>query len=256
MHINRKNSIYFIIAILLLALGLRITRLAFVDRFDVDGLTYIAMADSFANDNPNKACSFRPELPALFPYVIGKIKSIFGIKSEYIGIALNITFGVLAVWASYLITVVVFNQRSIAVIVALLCSVNPFMVDNSIGIMREQTALCLMLFSMYLIIHGIKSHKFKILYWIVSGGIIAIVSLIRPDGPEVIVCFILWTILSFVFCENERSIVVKKILPGVIILLIAFFVAVNPIQNYFNQHGSYFTVIPNAKTLRIYLRIK
>ena len=250
----KYKTIYLLILILFIALGLRVCRVFLVDRYDKDGVLYVKMADAFAENNPEGACDMRPEMPALFPYAIGQIRKVLNINAETIGVVFNIICGTAAVFAAFLFASLFCGKR-IALFVALLCAVNPVMVENSIGVMREQCALMLVLFSLFFVVKGIKNKKINLLNWCIAGFLLALASMIRPDGPECIPVLLIWMVITFLFFKKERKKILFNILPRSFVLMIVFFATAIPIQSYFNKYGSYYTVVPNAKMLRIYLKI-
>jgi asparagine N-glycosylation enzyme membrane subunit Stt3 len=249
----RKKTAYILFSIILLAFGLRLARCFLVDRFYKDGVIYIAMAQNFAGGDTKAGCALRPEMPPLFPYLMG-IGERIGVSAEYSGKLMNLIFGVLAVFASFLVADLIFKKK-IALLAAFLCAVNPVLVESSTGIMREETSLCFMLFSLFFILKSIKYEKYNFLNWIIAGILSAIAALIRPDGFEILVVLVVWLILSFIFCKTERMNIIRRVIPGFVVMLIFFASVVYPVQSYFNRYGSYYTVIPNSKTLKIYLRI-
>ena len=249
-----KKTSYILLTIILLAFGLRLTRCFLVDRFDKDGVVYIKMAQKFAVDQPGEACMLRPEMPPFYPYLMGLGEKI-GFTAEFFGKAMNLIFGVLAVFGSFLVAELIFKKK-IALLAAFLCAVNPVLVESSTGIMREETSLCMMLFSLFFILKAIKKEKYNFLNWIIAGVLSAVAALIRPDGAEILAALVIWIIVSSIFCRSERRNLIKKVIPGFILMVLFFASAVYPVQNYFNKHGSYYTVIPNARTLNIYLRIR
>ena len=249
-----KKTSYILLAIILLAFGLRLTRCFLVDRFDKDGVVYIKMAQKFAADQPGEACMLRREMPPFYPYLMG-LGEQMGFTAEFSGKAMNLIFGTLAVLGVYLV-VGLFCNKKITLIATFLCALNPVLIENCTGVMREETSLCFMLFSLFFILKAIKSKKYNFLSWIVAGLLSAVAALIRPDGAELVVALILWITVSFIICKNERDNIIKKVIPGFIVMLLFFASLLCPFQRYFNRNGSYFTVIPNGRVLRIYLRIK
>ena len=212
------------------------------------------MAQKFVADQPGEALTLRPEMPPFYPYLIGLGEKI-GFTVEFFGKAMNLIFGVLAVLGAYLVANIVFSKR-IALLAAFLCAINPVLAESSTGIMREETSLCMMLYSLFFILKAIKSKKYNFLSWIIAGVLSAVDALIRPDGAEILAALIIWVIVSSIFCRSERTSIIKRVVPGFIVMLIFFASVVYPFQNYFYKNGSYYTVIPNGRVLRIYLRIK
>ena len=258
MHIKKnkikRRTACLLFMIIVLATGLRVSKLYIVDRYDKDGVLYTCMADKIAAGNIEGAIELRPEMPALFPYTIGQIKRYIGGNTEMIGVALNILFGVGVVMLSFSVVQLIFNNK-IALLTALLSAINPVMVENSIGVMREQCALFFLLLSIYFCIKALKLDKLNIIIWSFCGISAGFAGLIRPDGGEMMPIIIIWALISFFFFKNERAGILKNILPGIIIFILMFFSTVVPVQRYFIKQGSYYTVFPNDKMMEIYLKI-
>ena len=181
--------------------------------FDAYSLIHTG-ADQWGNSWPIVLKSFGDYKMPLYSYLTIPSVYIFGLNEAAVRLPSAI-FGVLAIWATYLLTKEIFDKKT-ALIAAAMIAISPWHLPLSRGAFEANLTTFFMPFGVYLFIKGLKSSKFMLLSATIFGLNLFTYHSARLVTPLIVLTLIL---TNFSSLKNKYQ---KYVISGVVFSLFAF----------------------------------
>jgi 4-amino-4-deoxy-L-arabinose transferase-like glycosyltransferase len=215
--------------ICVLAFSLRAIRPFVVDRIAKDGVLYVSVANDISQGNLNIAFRKNRRMPPLYVFMMAGLHKL-GFNLETAGKLISIIAGVLLIIPVYLITEMIFKSR-VAAMGAFLVAVNPDMIKISARVMRDSLFLAILFTAVYFVIKAMKTERWNLHFWSISGLLVSIGVAVRTESIEIIPITIIWMIVELISLKRDK----KPILPtakrwsvGLLMLVSIYLIAAIP----------------------------
>lgn len=192
---RRRESMYILAGILLFGLLLRILGWFLEPTVSRDGILYLNLIQVWHEGDSFEAVMhyWKQFWIPPFPLYLMKIIMGLGFSAEVAGVGLNVILGSSLPAIMYGIAIMTCNNRWIAIASALLCAVNPSLIDLSIEPQRDTIYLFFCGLLIYALLSGIRCGKWCC--WSAAGIFFSVSYLTRYETLEFIpilsMCFVL-----------------------------------------------------------------
>jgi hypothetical protein len=210
--------------------GLRLYAVLMAKGIAYDSASYGFMARDFLNGNFIKGLS--STLHPFYPFLISLV-SFDSANVEIAGRLISLFFGTLTLIPVFYLTKEVVNKKA-AVFSGLFYSFHPYLATYSGMLLSEATYWGLLSFSIYCFWAGLK--KRKILWLTISGFLLALAYLTRPEGIGYFIVFLVW----IVFYDGLRKGWFKKFLLIGALLLPLIILTIPYLIHIHRQTGQWF----------------
>jgi len=184
--LNEKQVLFILIGI---AFGLRLYAVATARGIAYDSASYGFMARDFLKGEFLKGLT--PAFHPFYPFLIS-LFSFDPANVEIAGRCTSLFFGTLTLIPVFYLTKEMLGQRG-AIFSALFYSFHPYLVSYSGMLLSEATYWGLLTLSIYFFWTGLKRRKiFRVM---ISGFLLALAYLTRPEGIGYLFIFLIWIIL-------------------------------------------------------------
>lgn len=162
MHIKNfmeknRNNIFIISVLLLIGFLLRLYAFKYTYVINNDGIVYIESAKAILNGDWNFLRECFGIVFGLYPFFISFFYKIFG-DWVVAAKAVSLLFGILSIIPFYLILRQFFNNI-IAIVTTLAFAVNPYFVEYSVEVLRDQMFWFFLLFGVFFFVAAFNSNK-------------------------------------------------------------------------------------------------
>ncbi len=173
-------------AILILGLALRLTVLVMSPAIELDGIGYATMADQFVQGLFGQALG--SVFPPIYPLVVASFHLVVP-DVEVAGRLVSLVFGMATICVSFLFAGRLLHDRTKAIIVAFLLSLQPHLVRYSGAVLSESLAVFLFTVTVFAFFTGWQEER----RWcmVVSGLCLTLTYLTRPEYVVFYVPFVL-----------------------------------------------------------------
>lgn len=222
MHFSKKQIIYLLLGIMLLACSVRVARIFVKSRLTADEITYIYNATDLSNGaresfKDSDGIYYPP--PLLIFMMAGGIK--MGFTGETSGQIITVLFGLLMTFGFFLVGKELFGKVEYGLMVAFLAAVQPYLCRISANIWRDGPYITFVVFALYFAILGAKSLNMKA--WSLFALIAVFGAITRKEGFEIYIAFLIWLLIEAIFRYKEFRTTYLK-LGKVFILVTVIFV--------------------------------
>lgn len=164
----KKNTCFVIFLIFLLGFSIRAFYMP--HRFIADDLAYIKTAESISKTGKAQICSYSDydsltcspmDKIFVYPFLLGLIFYLFGISIDA-AFSLNILLGSLSIFLIFLLSYFLFNKNEkIGIYAALLFSLFPFFIRNSVTAETESSSVFFILFALFCFLLYFRTNSFR-----------------------------------------------------------------------------------------------
>jgi predicted membrane-bound dolichyl-phosphate-mannose-protein mannosyltransferase len=249
---NKKRFITLLVCIILLAFGIRLSRVLQVDYLHNDEITYIYIGQAWAQNGIGSFFERNDSIPPLLPALLACGEKI-NINAEFLGKTIAVIAGVLLVLAFFLIGYELFGKTEYALISAFLAAVQPYFCRLGSVILRDGIYLIFFAIALYFAIKAIK--RVDYINWINFALLAILATLTRKEGLEIFLAFIIWIV--FIIIKNLVHKNSGKVYNAMAILSIVSFiycVSLYVLQGYLTTQYYHWQVVNIAEIRKVIFR--
>jgi 4-amino-4-deoxy-L-arabinose transferase-like glycosyltransferase len=193
---SRRDLALILFAIFAFAFTLRLARSFQIERIEKDGIMYILIADDIAKNGFDNAFAINPRLPPLHILLIA-LGIKLGLAQEATGILISVLSGALMVFPIFFIARNLFRSFLPCILSALLIAVYPNLARLGGEVLRDPLFQFFSFFAIWMIMQGLKSGK--LVFHIFAGISVALATLTRSEGVEVMLAYFLFCAWEMIF---------------------------------------------------------
>ncbi len=249
----KKFLNYFIIhhkiSLILIILGglfLRIVRALNIDHLNQDAIAYINFTKSVHDFGFDEGFKVIPWLPPLLPFLMEQ-GYYLGLPPAISGVVINVIFGALLIIAIYFFTLALFKDTKAGLMSALLVAFNPFLINISVDIIRDNIFFVVAIFAFTLIIKAFKQKN--IIFYMLSAQCSLLAILTRREGIEIfaIIMMMVAYVMISDYLKNKK--IPVSILIGLSVYIVTYFIILVPIYNKLSSYENcLWRIIPKEVT--------
>jgi hypothetical protein len=129
----------------------------------------------------------------------------------------------------------VIDNSLLALLGAFLVATHPFLIRISAGCMRESLYIPILTFAVMFAVIAIKNKTY--LYWIFFGILVAVGSMGRTEGTEVLIAFLIWIFLELIVSIYKRKKILFYYISVLLLVIFSFLGVALTVQNILEKSG-------------------
>ncbi len=225
--LNIKNKNYTrncLLIICIVGAFLRISHCGTRTKMDRDAILYAQAAETWTSETSSedeKAQAFEVpgDLPPLLVTTLA-FGELIGINSQFFGVFIGISLGLLLVIAIYHISFIITNDKKLALIAAFLASIHPNLIILSCSGIRDTLYIPMICFATLSAMFAIQKNK---LYYWGMFAIFAVLGLLsRTEGMEILFFYFLWIPIYLVKNRNNLKDCLPVVFKSLAVVLITY----------------------------------
>ena len=240
---ENRSTKWYLSMILLVGFIARVLRALVYKDIKEDAVLYMNMARVWTEHGVDAATKLHYMIPPLWPWLL-HIGQIVGIEPEITGKVIGIILGVSVILSVYVMCRTIFEEKSYALVGALLVAIHPYLIRISVVMLRDSVYIPLVAMAIALAMSAAIKHTWW--KWALFGLVCGIGVMTRREGGEVMVFLVGWSVIEVIRNRTKLNDVVKRVLVANVVAFSVFFLVSLPVERAMSDTHTDWRVIPRG----------